>query len=130
MAVATYKVPELSPGKHLVETQTFIPNTRGWGRSRRPNVRPHLDESLGRIQANLIASQVVTGDIAIDAVRQEASTDGIGHNHRFLCENTWWIKVEDTMQINMLVILLDQIKMNVDNANNQILLQKSECRAS
>ena len=40
VAVATtYRGPELSPGKHLVETQTFIPNTRGWGRSRRPNVK-------------------------------------------------------------------------------------------
>ena len=29
------------PGEHLVETQTFIPNTRGWGRSRRPNVTSH-----------------------------------------------------------------------------------------
>ena len=36
----------ISPGKHLVETQTFIPNTRGWGRSRRPNVRKHKDQEV------------------------------------------------------------------------------------
>ena len=39
--IATRENPELSPArKQLVEAQTLMPNTRGWGRSRRPNVTP------------------------------------------------------------------------------------------
>ena len=39
--IATHGNPELSPArKHLVEAQTLVPNTQGWGHSRRLNVTP------------------------------------------------------------------------------------------
>ena len=48
--IATHGDPEqLSPArKHLVEAQTLVPNTRGWGRSRRPNIMAWTALACGR----------------------------------------------------------------------------------
>ena len=78
---ATRENPELGPArKHLVEAQTLVPNTRGWGRSRRPCVttstpvrhhpllfgpqhetpkQPQLEvESLGQLQLRPLENSV------------------------------------------------------------------------
>ena len=48
MAVATCRNPELSPArKHLVETQTFAPNTRGWGRPQQATECRHMVSKTG-----------------------------------------------------------------------------------
>ena len=48
----------------------------------------HLDEGLSRIQADQLASQEGTSDVAGDAIQREASADCVGFNHCSLCENT------------------------------------------
>ena len=72
VATHVHGSPELSPAReHLVEAQTLMPNTQGWGRSGRLNIAP----------LNNVATTTIMSESDLHVVHDEHEDQHLRHHH-------------------------------------------------